>query len=463
MGKDLKKIGKFYSHIIMRCMGLFIFMGAMSVLFMGQGWFPNEELYGITTVVSCYLLPLGIAWEVGKELGDQEGSIVAVLATAGILAAASNADLMAVILVSSLAAWMIKRIWKRMEEHVSTGMEMLCKNLVVGLFGVVCAIISYLCLAPVFQSVNGWLGNACDYLIGHRLIKFASLFIEPAKVFFLNNSVNYGVLTPLGMNQVKESGKSILFLLETNPGPGLGVLLAVCLWNYKKKEQRHSLLLSSAVEFFGGIHEVYFPYVISNLWLLPAVILGGFTGDMCFELLDAGATAPVVPGSMITLLLMSPPEQVPGILLGVIASIFVSFGGCFGILWLQGKRKETACIGNREEKEEKTDRIISENENDKVHQGREMIKNIAFVCDAGVGSSAMGAALMRRKLREHGIEGVEVQAYAADQLPQKLDIILCQKEFRKNLPDREVMVYPVESLLGQEEMEEFIDRYFRER
>ncbi|MEZ5089394.1 MAG: hypothetical protein R2719_06495 [Micropruina sp.] len=50
------------------------------------------------------------------------------------------------------------------------------------------------------------------------------MLIEPAKILFLNNAINHGILTPLGLAEAAESGKSILFLLEANPGPGLGLL-----------------------------------------------------------------------------------------------------------------------------------------------------------------------------------------------------------------------------------------------
>lgn len=468
MGKLLQKVGRFYSRIIMRCMGILIFIGAMSVLFMERGWFPNEELNKIAVLAAQYLLPLVIAYEAGKEIGKQEGAVVAVLTTAGMLAADSSAGVLGAILVSPPVAWMVSRLWRRLETHVRIGMEMLSKNLLVSCLGMLCSISAYYYLSSMLNVVTQVIEMGCDYLIQKRLIGFASVLIEPAKIFFLNNSINYGVLTPMGFHQVQISGESILFLLETNPGPGLGVLLALYCRNRKTDPKYRQYLLSGAVELFGGIHEVYFPYILSNLWLIPSLVLGGFFGNLCFVLLNVGVAAPIVPGSILSIFFVASPENLPGILSGVIISASLSFLCADLTLWIQGKRraKDRNLCGQEKTMNSKEQDMVDMEQNIDINNKKTVINaihQIAFVCAAGLGSSAMGAALMRRKLRECGIEGIEVQAYPVDELPDGLEVIICQKNFRKYLPETDALVYPVENLLGQEEMDAFICQYLKKQ
>lgn len=83
----------------------------------------------------------------------------------------------------------------------------------------------------------------------------------------------------------------------------------------------------------------------------------------------------------------------------------------------------------------------------------EMGMKVGFICNAGLGSSAMGATLFRRKLQELGITGVDVKAYPADGIPADLTLAVCQKDFMEmtGIALKTENVYAVENLLNQSE------------
>ena len=121
---------------------------------------------------------------------------------------------------------------------------------------------------------------------------------------FLNNAINHGVLGPLGIQQAAEAGKSIFFLLESNPGPGLGILLAFTFFG--KGAAKQSAPGAAVIQFLGGIHEVYFPYILMKPLLIVAAIGGGLAADFIFVMLNAGLVAPPSPGTIFAEIAMSP-------------------------------------------------------------------------------------------------------------------------------------------------------------
>ena len=321
----------------------------------------------------------------------------------------------------------------------------------------------------MLNVLAGGLYRGVDFLVQQKMTWLLSFLIEPAKVFFLNNVANYAILVPLGMQQVQETGSSILFLLEANPGPGLGVLLALY-WNLQEERKKQELEAAIVTEAAGGIHEVYFPYVWSNLRLLLPLILGGVSGTICFSLLGAGVQGVVSPGSIVTLLLMSGRASLIPVLTGIFVSAVVSF--YVGLLVLRSRKMGSASddegekSGEEGEKaKEPTWNFDCDNTEQDKENGRNLVggasnladsgaeyKKIAVVCNGGMGSSAMGAAVFRRLLRQERITGVTVEAYAADLVPDAAQIIVCQKDYRpllpKELDSREI--YTVENLMQTE-------------
>lgn len=460
MKKLLHRFGKFYTKVIINFIGIFIFVGILSVVFGDYGWLPNEDIYAISQFVYKVVIPIMIAYAAGNQAGHlgecagskhlQIGGAIAVMATSGMILADDEIGILGAMILGPLSGMLWKYMLEPKVEKVKTGMEMLVRNVTAAFAGSIMTLIAFYLIAPVISAGENILLSGIDYLIEHKLIWLVSFVIEPAKVFFLNNSINHGILIPIGMQQAEQMGESILFLLETNPGPGLGILAALYL---EKKEKRKQYAASMFVEFVGGIHEIYFPEVIANMWLLLALICGGAAGNLCFLILHGATTGVVSPGSIFSVLLVCTQNRILGVLVGIIVSAAVSAAVAILILKWQKKRFKISEKNTMEEigSVEKTAPVVQSVLEGKVE--KKMIQKIGFICNAGVGSSAMGAALFRKKLREMNLTEIEVEAYAADQIPEDLDAVVCQKDLMEMLlPElRAVKVYIVESLLNQSE------------
>ncbi len=449
--EKIHKVGRFYTRIIMKHIGIFIFVGMLFVVFHDHGWLPNEDIYAISRLVYTIILPVLIAFEGGRLISEEEGGILAVLIMSGILVSESSAGILGAMLAGPIAGILRKYEQRILEEKAGSSVQMLTKNLTLGITGAGLAILSYYLISPVLHVVTEAVYRGVDVLVSCRMIALAGCIIEPAKVFFLNNVVNHAVLVPLGMEQIQDVGHSVLFLLETNPGPGLGLLLALF---YKQKERRTEYVTAMIAQTIGGIHEIYFPFVLSDLKLLMPLILGGVAGDMCFVLLDAGVQGAISPGSILIILLMAGKDEIIPVLAGIGISVAVTFAGCLVVMRNDGKKvKESNTERNREMKAE----MLSEHAQEK--EQKEKVERLAFVCEGGVGSSAMGAAMFRRVLGRKGIEEVRAEAYAADLIPNEVQMIICQKDYYERLPGtlKGKEIYTVESLLKTEEYEELAE------
>ncbi|MDY4516167.1 MAG: hypothetical protein SPD93_06725 [Lachnospiraceae bacterium] len=462
MKKQIHRIGRFYSSMIMGNIGLFIFVGFLSVIFQEQGWFPNESIYAVSQLVYKIVIPVCISYAGGAKISGQNGGILAVLTAAGMLYADVTFAILAAMISASIGGFVWKNCEKWIKEYAGASLQMLSKNLLIGAMGGILAIGGYYILVPVLQFTGEGIAQGVNVLLAHRLSCLFYLLIEPAKVFFLNNVMNHGILVPLGMQQLQEQGKSILFLLETNPGPGLGVLAALYLIKYKEKENYAAAI---AAEFVGGIHEVYFPAVLSNLWLMVPLMLSSAAGALWFEFTDAGLSAPVSPGSFLTILLMAGK----GMMWKVAAGVLISAGVSLGISWVVLKSGNARKILSRKEEERKEaegpveladqTNALQTGALQEKEEKRMFIQKIGFICDAGVGSSAMGAALFRRKLSMNGIPDLQVESYACDQIPDALDLLVCQKDFVRMLPEktRSMEIFATDSLLDQAAFDKIIE------
>lgn len=439
--KLLHKTGKFYSRIIMKNIGIFIFIGLLAVIFCEHGWFPNEKIYAVSQLVYLIILPVRIAFESGQMLGGTGGGLLAVLAISGILTDAPQIGILGAMAAGPFSGFLWKKLEALIEQWAAGRFQMLAKNLCIGIAGGCLAILGIYVITPVLEFLQTLVYYGMDFLVAHKLLWALSIMIEPAKVFFLNNLVNHAILIPLGMNEVQEAGSSVLFLLETNPGPGIGFLLA--LWYAgRQKEERESAASALAAQALGGIHEVYFPFVLSDLRFLFALILGGIAGNLCFSFFRAGLQGAVSPGSILLVLFMAGKNGMLPVLLGILISAALSFS-C-SLFLLHTKKPDTKPIPEKALQETKEKR---------------MIRKIAFVCDGGMGSSAMGAALFRRAAAKEGLEGLEAEPFAADLVPEDTDLIVCQKDFSRTLPEKllSAEIYTVESLVKTEAYQKLIE------
>ena len=236
MKQKMQSIGKALSGMVMPNIGAFIAWGFITALFIEAGWIPNAQLASIQPYMLTYLLPVLIAAQGGKMVGGDRGRVMGAIAVMGCIAGVGGTEgqpmLMGAMIMGPLAGWVIKKFDQLMEGRMPAGFEMLINNFSVGILGMIMAILGYYAIGPVMAAILAVLSAGVEFLVNHSLLPLVAVFLEPAKVLFLNNAINHGVFTPLGAEQVKVMGQSIMYMLETNPGPGLGVLLAY--WMFSK-------------------------------------------------------------------------------------------------------------------------------------------------------------------------------------------------------------------------------------
>lgn len=419
--EKVQKFGKFLSGMVMPNIGAFIAWGLITALFIPAGWFPNEQLGSLVDPMLKYLLPLLVGYTGGRVVGDVRGGVLGAIATAGVIVGADIPMFIGAMIMGPLGGYTIKKFDKAIEGKAPAGFEMLINNFSVGIIGVILAIVGFYAIGPVVVVVTDAFKFGVEVIISKGLLPLVSIFIEPAKVLFLNNAINHGIIAPIGIEQTQEFGKSIMYLLEANPGPGLGVLLAYCL--YSKGGMKQSAPGAAIIHALGGIHEIYFPYVLMNPVLIIAPIVGSAAGILIFSIFNSGLVAIPSPGSIFALMALAPKGGLIGVLAGVLASTAVSFVVAAPLV-----RKASKKLSDDEE-------VTSEKE--EVVINKEVINKIVFACDAGMGSSAMGATKFRNRIKNFA-SNITVINSSVDTIPSDADIVVSHKKLeeraRKNSP-----------------------------
>lgn len=325
MRERIQSFGGFLAGMIIPNIGAFIAWGLITALFIPTGWLPNENFAEMVGPMITYLLPILIGYTGGHLIYGVRGGVVGAAATMGVIVGTDIPMFLGAMLMGPVGAWLIK-VWDdAVEEKIPVGFEMLINNFSAGILAVILALLGYIIIGPVVESVSNFLGSIVDALVEARLLPLAAIIIEPAKVLFLNNALNHGVLAPLGVAEVEANGRAIHFLLETNPGPGLGLLVAYYVAG--KGMLKESAPGAMIIHFLGGIHEIYFPYVLAHPIMILSVISGGLVADLWFTITSAGLVATPSPGSIFAYLAVTPPGQhfavLTGVLLGAVASFLV--------------------------------------------------------------------------------------------------------------------------------------------
>lgn len=410
---SMQKFGKFLSGMVMPNTGVFIAWGLTTAFFIPTGWIPNELLGSLVDPMIKYLLPLLIGYTGGKMVGGARGGVIGTVATMGVIVGADIPMFIGAMIMGPLAGFVIKKFDKVVDGKIPSGFEMLVNNFSIGILGMILAILGFFAIGPVVVVLTGILKTGVEALVARKLLPLVSLFIEPGKILFLNNAINHGVLGPIGLEQVQESGKSIMFLLEANPGPGLGIILAY--WMYSKGSVKQSAPGAAIIHFLGGIHEIYFPYVLMNPLLVLAVIAGGASGILVFTILGAGLVATPSPGSIFALMAMAPKGGLLPVLAGVAVATVVSLLVAAPFIKIVSKNAK------EEDLEEAKGKV-----NEMKNINKSSVKKIVFACDAGMGSSAMGASKFRNKIKELNL-GIEVIHASVDEIPKDTDIVVTHK------------------------------------
>lgn len=419
---SVQRFGKFLSAMVMPNIGALIAFGFLAALFIDTGWIPNKGFISLVSPLLTYLIPILISSTGGRMIGGDRGRVVGAIAVIG--AIMSNTEitmLMAAMVMGPLAGLCVKKFDQFMESRMPAGFEMLINNFSAGIIGMILAMLGYVAIGPVMSAILSFLSAGVNLLVENSLLPLIAVFIEPAKVLFLNNAINQGIFTPLAMSQAADMGKSIMYMLETNPGPGLGVLLAYMFF-CKDKVTKDSAPGAVIIHLLGGIHEIYFPYVLMNPLVIVAPILGNMAAIFWFTITDCGLVGPASPGSIIAYLMMAPGSDIIKVIIGVLIATGISFVVASPIVKMAGGK-------SLEEAQSEMASMKAASANDNIVPGTiersSEIKKIIFACDAGMGSSAMGATKFRNRIKNDRPD-ISVSNTSVDNILADCDIAVVQ-------------------------------------
>ena len=447
----VQKFGTFLSNMVMPNIGAFIAWGFITALFIEVGWLPKLGIGdaadswvahiggwgdyaggGIVGPMITYLLPILIGYTGGYNIYKTRGGVVGAIATMGAIAGGGVPMFMGAMVMGPLGGWSMKKIDAIWDGKIKPGFEMLVNNFSAGIWGLILAVFGFFVMANLVERVASWLGNGVDFLVSNNVLPLTSVIIEPAKVLFLNNALNHGVLTPLGLDEAASSGKSVLFLLEANPAAGLGLLLAYMFFG--KGMAKASAPGAAIIHFFGGIHEIYFPYVLMKPILIIAMIGGGMTQIFVNVIFDTGLRAPAAPGSIIAVYANTASGSYLGVTLSVIAGAAVTFAIAAVLLKLDTSEEDgdlvaaTAQMEANKGKKSSVASSLTGGAATATATATREIRNIVFACDAGMGSSAMGASVLRKKIHDSGHPEVTVVNKAIANLEDDVDLVVTHQD-----------------------------------
>lgn len=449
MKENVQRFGRFLSGMVMPNIAVFIAWGFITALFIPTGWMPNETLAQMVAPMQRFLLPTLIAYTGGKMVYDVRGGVVGAAAAIGILAGTEDPMFIGAMIAGPLDGWLMKKVDGLFAGKIPAGFEMLVNNFSAGILGALLAVFGCLAIEPLCVGIKDVLVICVDFLVKRSLLPLTSLFVEPAKILFLNNAINHGVFTPLGMDQVAEAGKSIFFLIEANPGPGLGLLLAYSFFG--KGAARSSAPSAVIIHFLGGIHEIYFPYVLMNPLTVLAVMAGGMSGVFINSIFNSGLVSAASPGSIIAILGMCAKDSYIGVILSVIVAAAVSFVIAAFILKFSNKNTDDNAL------EEASAAVSSMKSEAKGAKPAGTVSKIVFACDAGMGSSAMGATTLTKKLNAAGMK-VTVEHFALDDVPKDTQVIVTHKSLVERAETRcpNALIFPITNFMGGKEYDEIV-------
>ncbi|MEK8212117.1 PTS mannitol transporter subunit IICB [Paenibacillus sp. FSL L8-0463] len=463
----VQQFGRMLSGMVMPNIGAFIAWGLITALFIPTGWFPNESLAALVDPMIKFLLPLLIGYTGGQMVHGKRGGVIGAVVTMGVIVGSSIPMFLGAMIVGPLSGWVLKQFDRAVDGKIKAGFEMLVNNFSLGIIGGGLSIAALKGIGPLVEGLTNILSNGVEFLVNHNLLPLVNIIIEPAKVLFLNNAINHGVLGPIALEESQRLGQSVLFMLESNPGPGLGILLAY--WLVGRGSAKASAPGAVIIHFLGGIHEIYFPYILMNPRLILAVIGGGVSGTFTLQLLGAGLVASPSPGSIFAYFAMTPKGGYVPMLAGVIVATAVSF--VLATLLLKTVKKNNEEEMNLEEAAAKLKDMKSAGTAAQTAaaaatvttaanvRGKADVNKIVFACDAGMGSSAMGASVLRKKLQAAGVN-ITVVNSAVSEIPADADIVVTQK----TLTDRAVASNPkaehisIDNFLKSPKYDELVER-----
>lgn len=392
----VQKMGTFLSSEVMPNIGVFIGWGVLAALFIPTGWLPNEKLNELIAPTMKYLMPLLIAYTGGSNIYERRGGVIGAFATMGVILGTDINMLAGAMFMGPFAAWCIKKVDKLFDGKVKPGLEMLVSNFSMGLVGAVLMVIGFFAFAPIIEGLIAILSIAINALIGKGLLPLLAIFLQPGKILFLNNAINHGIMIPLGIEQAAETGKSLLFMLEANNGCVLGVALAFAIFG--KGTAKKAAPGAAFINFFGGIGEVVYPFVLSKPITLLGQIAGSFVSILIIQNFGGGTVAAISPGSFFALLAVSAKDSIVVNIISYFAGMITSFLVA-GFFLRMDKSEEGECdsaVIDNMLRDMGASAVAGAGATASLQDG--VIRRIMFACDAGMGSSVMGESIMKMKI-----------------------------------------------------------------
>lgn len=462
----IQAFGGFLTAMVIPNMGAFIAWGFITALFIPTGWLPNEEFAKLVTPMVSTLLPLLLAYAGGKLIYDTRGGIAGTIGTIGLIVGSSIPMFLGAMIMGPLSAFIIKKFDAAIENHIPSGFEMLINNFSLGIIGFILCLLSNALIGPVIQDINYIISTLVKALVSTGILPILAFINEPAKVLFLNNVIDQGIYYPLGMQDALIDGKSIYFMLASNPGAGLGLLLGYAFFG--KGTAKSTAPGAIIIHFLGGIHEMYFPFVLMKPLTIVAMIAGSACGIFTFQMFDTGLVAGPSPGSIFAYLALTPKGNFIGVLAGVGVAALVSFIITSLILRMSKDTDDdslaSSILQSKSMKDEgKTILSNSTSSLTDSSSNNNIIEFVAFACDAGMGSSAMGASIMKKKLAKVGID-IRVEHFSIEKVPSEADIIIIHKNLvgRAEMSIKDKPIVTIENYLDDPEINKLIDKIIKQ-
>ncbi len=423
MKAKIQKFGGFLSGMVMPNIGALIAWGIITALFIPTGYFPNEKMNELVSPTLTYLIPILFGYTGGYAVYGRRGAVAGSIATIGVIIGSDVTMMIGGMIMGPLGAWIIKQVDKALDGHVKPGLEMLVDNFSMGIVGAIIMIAGFIAVAPLFAAITSVLTVGVDFLISHNILPFAPIFVVPGQVLFLNNAINHGIFTPLAIEQAAQTGKSILYLVEANGGNWAGLVLAFCVFG--KGMAKKSAPGVAIIHIIGGIGEVSFPYAL----IKPVTILGPICGSIAalfwFQIMDGGAVAAVSPGSIVALMIMSPKGKLLVNVMGYVIAAVVSF-----VIVAFFLKRDKSIDEDEEVQGLDMSQFVESHSapsEEKAAAAEDVVKKdvkkVAFACDAGMGSSAMGASMLKTQLNKAGVF-VDVDHVSIHQIPTDVDVVV---------------------------------------
>lgn len=451
----IRRFGGIMSAMVMPNLGAFVGWGLMAALFIPHGWMPNKELNQLIAPILDYVFPLLIAYTAGYNIHGQRGGVIGLFASMGVIVGSNITMISGAMVIAPLAAWTLKKFDHAVENKIRPGFEMLVNNFSLGIIGAFYCILAFITVGPAIRGLIAVITAGVNWATKNKVIPLLSVFMAPAQVLFLNNVVNHGILAPIGFAQAAKAGKSIMFLVDSNCGPLLGTLLSISIFG--KGKAKNTAPMAMFIAGIAGIGEVYFPFVLGNPIMIFAT-MGGLAVSLYLQVIFGGGLIGVAsPGSLINIAIMTPRDAIFANLVSIVAGFLVAAAiGTFLLKVFPPKEDVDPTLSFTVD-----DHEVKTTDDFVVKPAKGKIKKIIVACDSGMGSSAMGASVLKLLLQKENLTGIQVKNSSANKIDQDADLVVTldslidRAKASSNNPDTTFI--PINNFLKDTNYKEVID------